>query len=293
MKLLITGGSGLFGQYLNLELSGKHSILSIYNKNAGNCRDYNSVQADISNPDKLREIFNSFKPDIVVHTAAVSSPSLASHIGSRNVYDVNVNATKYIAGFCAEMNTRLIYTSTDLVYAGYRGQMLREDAKLIPVSLYAETKLMGEVKIKETFDNYLILRVALLFGFGMNKSYNHFHQMYLNLKDGIPVKLFTDQFRTPLELSKAASIINELIMKDISREIINLGGSERVSRFELGEILCNTARFDKKLLQPVTMDDVPDLPKVADVSLDTGKLRSFGIKQISIEDSIINFMEKP
>jgi dTDP-4-dehydrorhamnose reductase len=33
----------------------------------------------------------------------------------------------------------LIYTSTDVVYAGYRGSMLKEDAKLIPISLYAET----------------------------------------------------------------------------------------------------------------------------------------------------------
>jgi dTDP-4-dehydrorhamnose reductase len=52
--------------------------------------------------------------------------------------------------------------------------MLNEESKLIPVSLYAETKLMGEIKIKETFDNYLILRIALLYGFGLGKKKNHF-----------------------------------------------------------------------------------------------------------------------
>ena len=71
--------------------------------------------------------------------------------------------------------------------------MLKEDAKLIPVSLYAETKLMGEIKIQETFENYLILRTALLFGLGMNHSKNHFHQMFMDLKQGKQVKLFTDQ----------------------------------------------------------------------------------------------------
>ena len=98
-----------------------------------------------------------------------------------------------------------------MVYAGYRGSMLKEDAKLIPVSLYAETKLMGEIKIQQTFDNYIILRTALLFGFGINHSKNHFHQMYMDLQQGKPVKLFTDQYRTPLSLIEAARIINEFV----------------------------------------------------------------------------------
>lgn len=286
MKILITGGSGLLGQYLNMELSGKHSILSLYNKNVRNCRDYNSAKADIRNTGELRSIFTSFKPDIVLHTAAVSDPSLVSQINPRDVYDINVNATKNIAGLCTEMNIRLIYTSTDLVYAGYRGRMLKEDAKLIPVSLYAETKLMGEIKIKETFDNYLILRVALLYGLGLYKHYNHFHRMFLQLKAGNPVKLFTDQFRTPLELANTSEIINQLIEMDINNETINLGGNERVSRYQLGEILCGIAGFDKSLLLPGKMDDISDLPKVEDVSLDTSKLKSYHVKQNSIADSI-------
>ncbi len=285
MKVLITGGSGLLGQYLNIELSRNHSILSLYNKNIRNCKNYTSEETDINDKVRMKEIFHSFGPDIVIHTAAVSTPLLASQIDSRLVYDTNVKATKMLAELCSKRNTRLVYTSTDLVYAGYRGSMLKEDAKLIPLSLYAETKLMGEVKIKETFDNYLILRTALLYGFGLNKCYNHFHQMYLNLKDHIPVKLFTDQFRTPLELSNAAEIINELLKAGVNNEIVNLGGVERVSRYQLGEILCEKTGFDKNLLQPVTMDEIPDLPKVEDVSMDTSRLQSFGIKQLSLDEA--------
>ena len=89
--------------------------------------------------------------------------------------------------------------------------MLKEDAKLIPVSLYAETKLMGEIKIQQTFDNYIILRTALLFGFGLNHSQNHFQQMFMDLKQGKQVKLFEDQYRTPISLKEAARIFNELV----------------------------------------------------------------------------------
>lgn len=291
MKILITGGSGLLRQYLNIHLSKNHSVLSVFNMHLGNCKDYNSIKADINDRKELNNIFKSFNPDAIVHSAAVSSLQLALQINPKLVYDTNVNSTRYIAELCLQYEARLVYTSTDLVCAGYRGSRLNEDAKLIPVSLYAETKLMGEVKIRETFDNFLILRIALLYGLGLNNSYNHFHQMYLNLLKGIPVKLFTDQYRTPIELNITAEIINHLLEQDIKNEVINLGGRERVSRYQLGEILCDTAGFNKNLLQKITMDEFPDLPKVEDVSMDTTKLQSYGIKQDSIEKSIARLIK--
>jgi hypothetical protein len=52
---------------------------------------------------------------------------------------------------------------------------------------------------------------------------------------------------------------------DLKGEIINLGGTERVSRYELGEILCSLAGFDNNRLQKITMDEIPNYPKVEDV----------------------------
>ncbi|MCU0343036.1 MAG: NAD(P)-dependent oxidoreductase [Ignavibacterium sp.] len=291
MKILISGGSGLLGQYLNISLSSKHNIFTIYNSNVGNCKDYNSLKLDICDHNSLLKIFNDFKPEIVIHTAAISQTILSDDISSKDVYNINVNSTKNIAELCDKFNSKLIYTSTDLVYAGYRGSMLKEDAKLIPVSLYAETKLMGELKIQHTFDNYIILRTALLFGFGINHSKNHFHQMYLDLQQGKPVNLFTNQFRTPLSLIEVSRIINELISSDIKSEVINFGGLERVSRYELGERLCEIAKFDKNLLTKITMDDVPGLQKVEDVSMNTDKLQSFGIKQKTLDEMILEIIK--
>jgi dTDP-4-dehydrorhamnose reductase len=286
MKILITGGSGLLGQYLNIKLSPEHEILTLYNSNKGNCGNYKYFKININNLPDLENIFNKFKPAVVLHTAAISNPQSADKADPKFVYEINVNTTRILAELCDEYKAKLIYTSTDLVYAGYRGYMLKEDAKLIPVSLYAETKLMGEVKIRETFDNYIILRTALLFGLGLNHSINNFHRMYYNLKQGKNVKLFYDQFRTPLSLIEAARIINQLVKPDIKGEIINFAGPERVSRYELGEILCNAAGFDKNLLEKISMNDIPDIQPVADVSLNTDKLRSYGIKQRSLAEAI-------
>ena len=285
-KFLITGGSGLLGQYLNVEAAKENDILTIYNNNVGNCSEFKSTKADISNFNMMKEIFSSFKPNVVIHTAAVTNPIPLPGQNPKDVYNVNVNATKNIADLCKQFDAKLIYISTDLVYAGYRGSMLKEDAKLIPVSLYAETKLMGEMKVIETLEKYLILRTALLYGFGLNHSRCHFHIMTEDLKNSKPVKLFVDQFRTPIFLQDAAEITIKIAQMDINSEIINLGGVERVSRYELGKFLCSVANYDKTLLQKVSLDDIPELPKVEDVSLNTDKLQALGFKQMSIEESI-------
>ncbi len=291
MKIFITGGSGLLGQYLNSELSGKHQVLTQHNEHQGNCKLFKNIKLDLTDFNSLNRVLSEFKPEVVIHTAAISTPTLGATSNSTQVYFVNVTATERLAELCEKYKVKMIYTSTDLVYAGYRGSMLKEDSKLIPVSLYAETKLMGEVKIQETFDNYIILRTALLYGFGLNHSKCHFHQMHMDLKHDKEVKLFADQFRSPISLIDAARLINQLLDKDIKSEIINFGGAERVSRYQLGEILCDVAGFDKNLLFKITMDAVPDLPKVEDVSMNCDKLKSFGIQSSAISESIKNSLE--
>jgi len=293
MKILITGGSGLLGEYLNRRLSVSHTILTLYNSSAGKCNNYNSVKVDITNNNQLKGVFSAFMPEIVVHTAAVSNQQKASSLPSKDVFNINVKATQSIAELCDFYNAKLIYTSTDLVYAGYRGSYLKEDAKLIPLSLYAETKLMGEQKITETFENYIILRTALLFGFGLNDAKNHFHEMYLHLQKGEKVRLFTDQYRSPLSLYEAARIIEKLAAFPVYKEIINFGGPEKLSRYDIGIMLCKEAGFNSSLVEPITMADIPGMVQVADVSMDISKLASLGINLQNNENAMREIITGP
>jgi len=292
MKILITGGSGLLGQFLNLELSKKHDILTLYHSHIGNCKNYNNISINISNMVLLASVFRKFRPDIIIHTAAVSNPKLAGKLPDDIVYTINVTATWKLAQLCSDNNAKLIYTSTDLVYDGSTGKMLDENSKLNPLSLYAYTKLMGEEKIKETFDNYIILRTALMYGFGLNHSANHFMNVYKNLSEGKHVKLFYDQFRSPLALHDAARMISELVKLNLTGKTLNFGGNERVSRFKLGEILCEEIGSNKSLLKKISMDEISGFYKVKDVSMNIARLINFGIEPKGIRESIkelINF----
>lgn len=277
VKVFVTGGSGLLGKYVVAELSRNFEVMFTYKTNSCAIKNAKAVHLDLQDAIQTREVIKSFNPDIIIHAAAVSRPELADSLSSKTVYDINVNAAERLAVLCAELNSKLIYYSTDLVYDGRRGSMIEENGKLNPITLYAETKLMGEIKIKETFKNYIILRTALLYGFSQSQPNNNFHKMYNSFLKGENVKLFIDQFRTPLSLFEAARITKELIYKNIKGEIINFGGIDRISRLQLGEILCEEGNFDKKLIIPISMKDLPGFPMVSDVSMSVNKLLAMGI----------------
>jgi dTDP-4-dehydrorhamnose reductase len=285
-RILITGGGGLLGQYLNEQFALQHDILTLYRNHPGNCLKFPHRQGDINNTDFLKKLFDEFHPDVVIHTAAVSNPTQADKLDTATVFKTNVEATHELALLCKEHNAKIFFTSTDLVYAGYRGSLLKEDAKLIPISLYAETKLMGEKKIQQSGADHIIFRTALLFGAGKNQASCFFEEMIRTLQQGKTVRLFHDQFRSTLSLREAARIIAEVVEKSITNDIINLAGPERTSRVEVGEMVCELGGFDTSLIQQISLRDIPSVPFVEDVSMDISKLLALGITQPPLRDTI-------
>lgn len=292
IKVLITGGSGLLGQYLNKTLSQKFEILTCWNKHQGNCTNYPNLRLDLTNNDQITGTVKEFQPDVIVHAAAFASPILPPEISRAYVNQVNVTATALLARLAQQVSARMIYTSTDLVYAGYRGSMLTESAKLVPLSLYAETKLIGEGKVARECENHVILRTSLMYGIGLNHAVSHFTGMVKSLKEGKPVKLFTDQIRTPLSYADAARMIGEVISQLEIKGIYNFGGKDRLNRFEMGEILCKLGGFDTSLLIPSSCRDIPNYPAVEDVSLNTEKLGAHGINANSYEHQIKTLLSR-
>lgn len=293
LKVLITGGSGLLGQYLNRALSEKFEILTCWNNHQGNCTEHPNLRLDLTDNDQITETVKEFRPDVIVHAAAFASPILPSEISKAYVNQVNVNATALLARLAQQISARMIYTSTDLVYAGYRGSMLTESAKLVPLSLYAETKLIGEGKVARECENHVILRTSLMYGIGLNHAVSHFTGLVKFLKEGNTVKLFTDQIRTPLSYTDAARMIGQIISRPEIQGIYNFGGKDRLSRFEMGEILCKIGGFDSSLLIPSSCRDIPNYPAVEDVSLNTEKLGAYGIYAGSYEHEVQTLLHRP
>lgn len=276
----------MLGEYLNVFLSKENEVLTTYNNNTGNCLNYNSIKIDLTDFDKVEKMVREFKPDVIVHTAAISRTDLCDKMPYEEVYKINSELPQFLAELCNSFSAKLIYTSTDLVYDGEQGEMLNEEAKINPITVYAETKYKGEELIRKTAKNYIILRQALMYGFSLSKAMNYFKTMYDNFNEGRKTKLFYDQYRTPMSVIDSARLIAKLCDMEVGNIILNWGGAERVNRVELAETLCELKGFDNSLIEAISMDEISNIKKVKDVSMNTEKIKKLGLMPLGVKEGL-------
>ncbi len=154
MTILITGGAGYVGSHLCRQLRRrgiKHLILDDFSTGHA-CQLHGSpfVRADIGDPPALDRVFSEFRPDTVMHLAALATlgdcarrPQDAERInvwGTRTLLDAMVRHGVYnlvFASSCA------VYTPTSA------GTRLTEKLPLGPDTAYGKSKAAGEAMLKD------------------------------------------------------------------------------------------------------------------------------------------------
>ena len=159
MKILITGASGFVGGALwrRARLAG-HEVLALGRRQLSEA-DYHSV-------DLCAPLSCEFRPDVVVHAAARSSPW-----GSRLEFErQNVLATRHVIDFCEHAGRPfLLHISTSTVMYDHSHQFeLDEETPLPakPINLYAETKRRSEELVHAYSGASCIVRPRAVFGPG-------------------------------------------------------------------------------------------------------------------------------
>jgi dTDP-4-dehydrorhamnose reductase len=268
------------------ELLRDHTVHAIYHNTPLFLPPCDYTVTDIRESSSLDAIFSSYPPELVIHLAGITAVSHALAITEEDVKAINVTASGILAKLSQEYSAKIIYTSTDLVYSGSEGGIVKEDGKLDPLSLYASTKLDGETAVRESTDNYLILRLALMYGFSGGKVKSFFQEAYNKVKSGQKVVLFEDQYRSSLSVLDAARMMVKLITTKHNYKLLNFGSGERTSRAQLFSRFVQKAALDERLLEIRSLKDFHALPQVEDVSLDISKLVSLGISPISVDKSL-------
>lgn len=171
-KILVTGGAGFIGSHLvDLLEQNKYNVAIIDNLTTGDLTNVSDTlqfyNVDITS-DSLVNVFEEFKPEYVVHTAAQSSVPISQQ---RAVFDADVNilGTINLLEACRKSKVKkLVYTSSAAVYGDTKILPIDEETDTLPISAYGLSKLTGEKYIQmygRLYDlSYTILRFSNVFG---------------------------------------------------------------------------------------------------------------------------------
>ena len=154
MKILVTGGAGYIGSHMvrTLGEKGGHDIVVLDNLSTGS-RDSllfgRLVVADLSDIQRLDELFRTEHFDAVVHFAAhivvdesVREPVKYYRNNFANALNLIEMCVRYRVG-------RLIFSSTAAVYGIPETVPVTEDAFLSPINPYGSSKLMVEKALRD------------------------------------------------------------------------------------------------------------------------------------------------
>ena len=287
-RLLVTGSGGFLGWHICRQAAGAWTVFGTFNMKRTEMADVYQVRTDLTDYGELRRLFRVIRPHAVIHAAAIPDPGYCQQHPSET-RKINVDAASDIAGLCSAHEIPCIFTSTDLVFDGQNAPY-SEESLVGPVCVYGEQKAEAERKMLGCYPETAVCRMPLMFGYSGGTRQCFDQQVMRSLLEGKSVRLFTDEFRTPVDAESGARGLLWTIGR--IRGVIHLGGRTRISRYEMGIKLAELLGADAGLIKPVRQADLAmTAPRPADVSLDSTKAFSMGYAPLSIGTACRNMLE--
>jgi dTDP-4-dehydrorhamnose reductase len=273
-RCLITGASGQLGGHVIRQLAesdGLHGLLALAGRGDVGTPGVEVRRVDLRDANALRACVAEYRPTHVVHLGAMTAVTDAfAHPQEAEL--VNTAATRVLAEAAAAAGARFLFSSTDMVFDGTAAPY-RETDQPNPLSQYGRTKVAAE-RLLVSRPDVLVVRLPLMYGFAATPRSTTFANQIGALRRGETVRLFTDEFRTPIWLPDAARAVIALARSGCNG-LVHVAGPERLSRYELVAACAKRLGIGNPKLEPISRLSIaaPE-PRPADLSLHYALFRS-------------------
>lgn len=272
-RILLTGGRGFFGSRLVARLHDRFDFLAP-----------DSRKLDISQPTVVHEAFEQFKPDIVIHAAAVAETGLCDAYPEK-AREVNVQGAINVARACDAFGAKLTFISTEQVFNGNgRPGPFSESDQATPNTVYGQTKLDAEAELSGILEALWVLRFTWLFGLPERGCANTPNVVWNAMQSALTGKRRlerTDEFRGLTYVHDAIDRLESTF--DLPYGTWHFGSTNGLSRFDAARMVFEVLGLRKRcdeLVFPTQGESVRD------VRLDTRRLSAHGISFPDTPDAL-------
>ena len=250
MKILITGAGGMLGTDLGNALSQEFEIVGLERRPVTHLTVPYDI-CDLTQARKTREAILSHKPEMIIHTAAMTDVDYCEEHHDEALEN-NVAATEHVIDAANEIDAAVIFYSTDYVFDGKKGELYTEDDAPNPLNVYGKSKLAGEEAVQKHAGSFLLFRTSWVFGNGPQNFIYKFRQW--SQKSRV-IKLSADEVSVPTSSADLVSVTLTSLEKGL-KGLHHLTNSGYASRYELGRYVAKVLSLDN-LIIPVPMSTFP------------------------------------
>jgi dTDP-4-dehydrorhamnose reductase len=199
-RIVITGAGGQLGRELARLLADRSPVA--LDRSALDIGDPSAVEA------RLREL----APDVVLNAAAFNLVDAAEERVA-DAFQGNAAGPYALARACRAAGALLVHFSTDYVFDGRATRPYSEEAPPAPQSVYATSKLGGELLVQSTCPLHMVIRTAGLYGAGgVGGKGGNFVETMLRLgAERKAIRVVADQRTAPTSTRDLARKVVELL----------------------------------------------------------------------------------
>lgn len=275
-KILITGGRGFFASRFAHYYKDQYEILAP-----------TKAEMNVSDQQDIMEKFQAFKPDYVIHTAAIAVTDYCNQ-NPGMAYKINVEGAISIAKATKAVGAKLVFISTEQIFNGNQNSgPFKETDEAKPDTVYGQNKLEAENLIKEIIDELWIVRFTWLFGMpekNCGMSGNIFWETIASILKNEKISVSPHEFRGVTYVYEMVEAVNKIFT--VPYGTYHLGSENNKSRYEITkEIFCGLG-LDHRIQELVVEDKEKYKKKNRDIRLDNQKAKSYGIVFSNSRDAI-------
>lgn len=202
MRAAIFGGEGMLGKDLG-EVFGPEAIPLTH------------AEADIREPAAVAEVLERTAPDAVILAAAFHDvPRCETEPGT--AFAVNALGALHVARACAALGCKLVYISTDYVFAGDLGRPCTEEDRTLPLNFYGVSKRAGELAVLQAHPGAQVVRTCGLYGLNpcrVKKGHTIVEMILGRLARGETLRMVDDEFAAPTWTYDLARQIKVIVLR--------------------------------------------------------------------------------
>ncbi|MBU1699913.1 MAG: dTDP-4-dehydrorhamnose reductase [Candidatus Eisenbacteria bacterium] len=243
-RVLVTGARGMLGG----------DLCPIWRSFGYEVLETDIEDLDVRNQEKVRSVFETFQPDILLHLAAETDVD-GCELRPDETYQTNTLGTRYLAMACRDSQARMVYISTASVFSGKKPTPYTEFDIPDPLSAYSGSKLAGEKIVQNLVVDHYICRAGWMFGGGAADK--KFVAKIMELARSRPeLKVVNDKFGTPTYTKDFAAALHTVIQRAVPG-IYHLANEGTASRFEIAQAILKIGNITTCKLIPVSSAHFP------------------------------------
>lgn len=236
-KVLLLGYKGMFGS----------DAISILENSGFRVFKADLPDTDITDLDSLNKTFLECNPDIVINGSAYTDVDGAET--QRDLaMSVNRDGAFNVAKMCKKFNAFLVHISTDYVFNGTKKEGYIESDEIgRAVNFYGESKLQGELKIREVLkeNEFLICRTQWLYGRGRRNFVKFISEVSKAKKE---IEVIDDQWGVPTWTKDLAEQMVYLIKNEYFGVSHTVAGGGPITWFQLAEDIVKILKRECKIV---------------------------------------------